>query len=182
MTQGERIKYIRQKRGLTQQQLGEACGFTESSAGVRIRQYESNQKSPKDDTLMLIAKALKVNYIAIKNYDLGSAEDILETLFWLDASGNTIELFSFDKTNDYDNDWKFKGTYNDDTYMSGRPPFGLVINYGLVNDFMKEWFLRKQQLKANEITQDQYNNWKWNWPNSCDDSQNTESYVDWKVL
>ena len=91
MTQGERIKFIRQKRGLTQQQLGEACGFTESSAGVRIRQYESNQKSPKDDTLMLIAKALRVNYIAIKNYDLGSAEDILETLFWLDASGNTIE-------------------------------------------------------------------------------------------
>jgi len=98
------------------------------------------------------------------------------------ASGNTIELFSFEQTIDYDNDWKFKGTYNDDTYMSGRPPFGLVINYGLVNDFMKEWFLRKQQLKSNEITQDQYNNWKWNWPNSCDDSQNTESYVDWKSI
>lgn len=38
MTQGEHIKHIRQKRGLTQQKLGEACGFTEISAGVRIRQ------------------------------------------------------------------------------------------------------------------------------------------------
>ena len=95
MTQGERIKHIRQKRGMTQQQLGEACGFTEASAGVRIRQYESNKKSPKDDTLQIIAEALHVNYIAIKNYDLGSAEDILETLFWLDAGGNTIDLFSW---------------------------------------------------------------------------------------
>ena len=104
MTQGERIKHIRQKRGMTQQELGEACGFTEASAGVRIRQYESNKKSPKDDTLMIIAKALKVNYIAIKNYDLGSAEDILETLFWLDAGGNTIDLFSLERETDYEKD------------------------------------------------------------------------------
>lgn len=182
MTQGERIKYIRQKRVLTQQQLGEACGFTETSAGVRIRQYESNKKSPKDDTLMAIAQALHVNYIAIKNYDLGSAEDILETLFWLDTAGNTIELFSLDKETDTNNDWEFKGSYNDDVYMNARTPFGIVINYGSVNHFMKEWYLRKQQLKSKEITQEQYDNWKWNWPNSCDDCKNNISYVNWKSL
>lgn len=179
MTQGERIKHIRQKRGMTQQELGEACGFTEISAGVRIRQYESNKKSPKDDTLMIIAKALKVNYIAIKNYDLGCAEDILETLFWLDVDGNTIDLFSLERETDYENDWKFQGKYNDEEYDWARTPFGIVINYGLVNDFMKEWFQRKQQLKKKEITQEQYDNWKWNWPCSCDDSKDSETYVDW---
>ena len=47
MTQGERIKHIRQKRGMTQQELGEACGFSESSTGVRIRQYESKKNRPR---------------------------------------------------------------------------------------------------------------------------------------
>jgi transcriptional regulator with XRE-family HTH domain len=182
MTQGERIKYIRQQRGFTQQQLGEICGFSDTTAGVRIRQYESNKKSPKNDTLMLIAHALKVNYIAIKNYDLGCAEDILETLFWLDCAGNTIELFALNKENDYKDNWKYRGSYNDEEYMSAFAPYGIVINYGLVNEFMEEWFLRKQELARNEITQAQYNNWKWNCPNSCDGCKNSESYIDWKSL
>lgn len=167
---------------MTQQELGEACGFTESSAGVRIRQYESNKKSPKDETLRLIAPALKVNYIAIKNYDLGCAEDILETLFWLDASGNTIDLFSLERKTDYDNDWKFEGKYNDEEYDWGRTPFGIVINYGLVNDYMREWYLRKQERKKKEINQEQYDNWKWNWPYSCDDNKGNKDYVDWRTI
>lgn len=182
MTQGERIKHIRQKRGMTQQELGEACGFSESSAGVRIRQYESNKKSPKDDTLRIIAKALKVNYVAIKNYDLGSAEDILETLFWLDVGGNTINLFSLEQNLDYDDDWEFKGKYNSDTYSWAKEPYGIVIEYGTVNFFLKEWYQRKQQLKNKEITQEQYDNWKWNWPNSCDDCKSDRDYVDWMNL
>ena len=36
MTQGERIRHSRQKRSMNQQELGEACEFTEASAGVRI--------------------------------------------------------------------------------------------------------------------------------------------------
>lgn len=96
MTQGERIKYIRNSRKMTQKQLGLLCGFSESTADVRIRQYESNAKAPKQDTLMLIAKALKVSYISIKNYDLGAAEDVLETLFWLDIK-NGIDLFPYSR-------------------------------------------------------------------------------------
>ena len=61
-------------------------------------------------------------------------------------------------------------------------PFGIVINYGLVNDFMREWFQRKQQLKKKEITQEQYDNWKWNWPRSCDDSKDSKTYMDWMNL
>ena len=95
---------------------------------------------------------LKVNYVAIKNYDLGSAEDILETLFWLDVSGNTINLFSLEQDLDYDDDWEFKGKYNSDTYSWAKEPYGIVIEYGTVNFFLKEWYQRKQQLKNKEIT------------------------------
>ena len=178
MTQGERIRYIRTERGLTQQQLGEMCGFSTTTADVRIRQYESNKKSPKDDTLRVIAKALKVNYAAIKNYDSGCAEDVLETLFWLDQQ-NVLDLFQLDCVIDYHSDWRYKGSYNDEEYFGMGKPIGIAIRYGGVNMFMAEWYERKMQLKNNEITQRQYNNWKWNWPESCDDSKDRDYYVDW---
>ena len=38
------------------------------------------------------------------------------------------------------------------------------LEYGLVNDFMGEWYLRKEQLKTGEISEDEYFKWKINWP------------------
>lgn len=181
MTQGERIKYIRTSRKMTQKQLGLLCGFSENTADVRIRQYESNAKAPKQDTLILIAEALKVSYIAIKNYDLGTAEDILETLFWLDIQ-NGIELFPLQPEHSKDSTWNFRGSYNEPEDVQIHPPFGITIKYGAVNDFLVEWSLRQTELRENAITSLQYNNWKWNWPNSCDDVKGTENYVDWKNL
>ena len=137
MTQGERIKYIRTSRKMTQKQLGLLCGFSENTADVRIRQYESSAKAPKQDTLMLIAKALKVSYISIKNYDLGAAEDVLETLFWLDTQ-NGIDLFSLQPEYPKDNSWEYRGSYNEPESKHSRQPFGIVMQYGLVNDFLTE--------------------------------------------
>ena len=181
MTQGERIKYIRTSRKMTQKQLGLLCGFSESTADVRIRQYESNTKAPKQDTLMLIAEALKVSYISIKNYDLGAAEDILETLFWLDTQ-NGIDLFPLQPKSPKDGSWEYSGSYNEPEYTHSHLPFGIVIQYGLVNDFLAEWSLRKTELQEGAITPDQYNNWKWNWPNSCDDAKCKEGYADWQNI
>lgn len=182
MTQGERIKYIRNSRKMTQKQLGFLCGFSENTADVRIRQYESNAKAPKQDTLMLIAEALQVSYIAIKNYDLGAAEDILETLFWLDIQSG-IELFPLQPEHSNDGTWNYKGSCNEPADSATvHPPFGIVIQYGSVNDFLAEWALRKEELRQGVITSIQYNNWKWNWPNSCDDVRESSSYVDWKNI
>ena len=41
MTQGQRIRFVREFRHMTQKELGLACGFPKASADVRIRQYES---------------------------------------------------------------------------------------------------------------------------------------------
>lgn len=181
MTQGERIKYIRTSRKMTQKQLGLLCGFSETTADVRIRQYESNAKAPKQNTLILIAEALKVSYISIKNYDLGAAEDILETLFWLDTQ-NGIDIFPLHPEQPTDNSWDYKGSYNEPEYTQIHPPFGIVIQYSAVNDFLAEWSLRKAELREGVITSDQYNNWKWNWPDSCDDVKDKEGYADWRNL
>ena len=55
MTIGEKIKYARNLRGLTQKELGIKLGFDEKSADVRIAQYESGTRTPKSELLSEIA-------------------------------------------------------------------------------------------------------------------------------
>lgn len=179
MTQGERIKLIRELRKMTQKELGLACGFPEGSADVRIRQYESNKKSPKKDTLNTIADVLKVHVYSIMQYETSNANDTIETLFWLETSG-IISLFQMQPENEPDNDWVFKGTYNDYNYINYNAPVGIAVKYNLVNEFMQEWYRRYVELQKEEITNDQYLNWKLNWPRSCDGTN--ADYVDWRNM
>lgn len=51
MTVGEKIKYIRTFRGMTQQQLGVAIGLSAKGADNRMAQYETNYRVPKKDML-----------------------------------------------------------------------------------------------------------------------------------
>ena len=42
ITFGRKLKYLRQKKHLTQKELGITLGFPEDSADVRIAQYDEN--------------------------------------------------------------------------------------------------------------------------------------------
>ena len=84
MAIGEKIKRIRKYRNMTQKQLGILCGFSENTADVRIRQYENDSKTPKEETLKDIANALNVNIYALNESPLYAAEDVMFTMFELD--------------------------------------------------------------------------------------------------
>ena len=60
-TNGERIRYIRKSKGLTQKALGELCGIAEPT----IRRYELGKLNPKYETLQKIAKAM---YVPISDF------------------------------------------------------------------------------------------------------------------
>ena len=150
MILGERIKRIRTFRGLTQRELGLKLGYEERNADVRVAQYESGYRVPKKDTLMEIARILNVNYINFIIEAPGCAEDIMQTFFWLDEDNrNTFHLFQL--------------VCNSDEWPA-HAPVGMWIDYGLVNEFLREWGLRKEQLKSGEISEDEYFEWKINWP------------------
>lgn len=74
MTTGEKIKTLRQKKGLTQKQLGDLCGMADSA----IRRYENGRAKPKIETLQKIADALdiKISELISLNDAIGS---VLET-------------------------------------------------------------------------------------------------------
>ena len=61
MNVGAKIRKIRMFRKLTQKELGRRLGYGENSADVRIAQYESGQRTPKQETIIRIAEILEVD-------------------------------------------------------------------------------------------------------------------------
>ena len=90
MTIGERIKKIRVFRKMTMDELGGALGFEGKNMSVRISQHETGARIPGEDMILKLADALHCNYKAISDYSLGAAEDIIETLFWLEESATSL--------------------------------------------------------------------------------------------
>jgi len=145
MAVGDRIKRVRNMRGMTQRELGFGVGFDENSADVRIAQYESGTRTPKEDILRKIAEILNVNYRSLYESTLYAAEDLMYTLFELDEH------------------------YKISLSESPQKQIGVSFDSKLLNDFMREWLLRKQELTEGEITKDEYREWKLNWSQTADD-------------
>ena len=102
MAVGDRIKRARNLRGMTQKELGIAIGFEEKSADIRIAQYESNTRTPKEELLRKIAEVLDVNYRSLYEPTLYAAEDVMYTLFELDEHYPGTRLYEVTDTTDPD--------------------------------------------------------------------------------
>ncbi|MBR5273613.1 MAG: helix-turn-helix transcriptional regulator, partial [Bacteroidales bacterium] len=84
MATGERIHFFRTLRGLTLRQLGQAIGFPEKSADIRMAQYESETRVPKDEITQKLAQALDVSPQAIAVPDIDSYTGLMHTFFALE--------------------------------------------------------------------------------------------------
>ena len=182
MTVGDKIKKIRTFRGMTQKELGLAIGFDEKGADNRIAQYETNNRVPKKELRDKIAEVLRVDRQNFYTEAPRCAEAFMRTIFWLDEdSPGAIRLFQLvrnsGKTGASDDT---AVRYNDNDDWPAHPPVGIYFNYGLVDEFMREWLLRQQELHAEEITRDEYFEWKLNWPRTCDDCGKQAPSVQWR--
>jgi len=144
---GARIKQARLHRGLTQKELGTMVGFDEKTADVRIAQYESEARTPKQDMRNKIAEALDINYRYLFSSDSYAAEDIMFLLFELDDA-HRLRLTKPDPL---------------------EKKVHLYIPYGLVNDFLLDWMKVKDDFIDGLITKKEYDEWKLNWPKSADE-------------
>ncbi len=86
MNIGERIKRIRTLRGMTQKDLGIALGFPERSADVRVAQYGSGSRTPKEDVIQEMAKVLKVKPKAIADPDYNTYIGLMYMFFYLEET------------------------------------------------------------------------------------------------
>ena len=49
MAIGQRIRFFRNRKGMTQKHLGEVLGFLGKTSDVRMAQYESEARIPKQE-------------------------------------------------------------------------------------------------------------------------------------
>ena len=92
MAIGERIRLIRNLRGMTQKYLGTQVGLPEKTADIRMAQYESGTRTPKEELTNALANALDVSPHALNVPDIDSYLGLIHTLFALeDLYGLTIE-------------------------------------------------------------------------------------------
>lgn len=100
LSQGSRICYVRQLRGMTQDELASKLGFTDDRKRRHITRYETNERIPKDDRLEELAKILNVSVNAIKSYDYTNPNDLIYTNIWMEEliPGYRIDFDTLDKT------------------------------------------------------------------------------------
>ena len=154
MAVGDRIKRVRNFRGMTQRELGVAIGFASKTADVRIAQYESGTRTPKEAMLRKISEALDVNYRSLYEPRDYHAEDVMYTMFELDERYECMTIYDVEDTSDRFDIRKHKA---------------VSFNVRLLDGFMAEWQQRKKDLADGVISKAEYTEWKLNWPDTADD-------------
>ena len=81
MAIGERIRFFRSMKGITQKYLGLMMGFPERSADVRMAQYETGSRTPKADLTRALAGYFGISPDALTVPDIDSDIGLMHTLF-----------------------------------------------------------------------------------------------------
>lgn len=145
MAIGERIRYFRNLRGMTQKYLGMRVGFPERTADIRMAQYEAGTRTPKADLVEALAYVLDVSPQALTVPDIDTDYGLMHTLFALeDRRGLRIGeidgeiCLRLDKS-----DWnKFHSMFN----------------------MWNAWRKEAAKLEAGEITREEYDHWRYTYP------------------
>ncbi len=87
MTVGEKIKFIRVFRNLTQNELGSALGFAENATENRISQYEKGVRTPRADIVKQFAEQFSVPTFVLQDHIDDKVTNIIMQMFW-----NEIEM------------------------------------------------------------------------------------------
>lgn len=145
MAIGERISFFRNKRGMTQKYLGMQVGFPEKSADVRLAQYETGTRSPKADITAALADVLDVSPQAITVPEIDSYIGLMHTLFTLeDRYGLMID--------EVDGEVRLKVDVRKNK------------DAAQLHEMLCAWRQAAAMLKAGEITQDEYDRWRYHYP------------------
>lgn len=156
MKLGARIRKIRMFRNITQKELGCRLGYGENSADVRIAQYESGQRTPKQETLIRIAEILEVDVRNFLSPGIATMDELMETLFWMDEENRG--LFHLFLLNDSESE-----------------TVGITMRDKKTMSYLQEWMGKKQKLGDGRITEEEYLEWKLHWPR-IREKQNIKPY------
>lgn len=147
MAIGERIHFFRIMRGMTQKYLGMLVGFPERSADVRLAQYETGSRKPKAELTAALAQALNVAPQALDLPDIDSQIGLMHTLFALeDIYGLTVS------------------ESDGEVCLKVSKDKGKAVEELL--HMLTAWQEQAARLSAEEISKEDYDQWRYNYPKS----------------
>jgi transcriptional regulator with XRE-family HTH domain len=144
MAIGERIRFLRNLKGITQKWLGQSVGFPEKAADVRMAQYEAGTRKPKEKLIENIATVLEVSPFAL---DVPNIEDeirLMHTLFALE------DLYGL-KIANIDGEVCLRLDRENPHFVS-------------MYDRFLNWQTESQKFQENTITKEEYDNWRYSYP------------------
>lgn len=147
MAIGERIRFIRNLRRMTQKWLGMAVGFPEKTADIRMAQYESGTRTPKSDLTSEIAKVLEVSPSALDVPNIENYNGLMHTLFALE------DLYGFRID-----------TLNDELCIRLDKDNG--TEYITMLEMFSAWQKHAEKYRNGDISKEEYDNWRYNYPQS----------------
>ena len=145
MAIGERIRFFRNLRGMTQKYLGQVVGFPEKTADIRMAQYESGSRSPKAELTENLAGALGVSPLALSVPDIDSYLGLMHTLFTLeDRYGLTVET--------------------GETGVSLRVDPRKGTDAAELSEMLAAWAEQSEKYHNGDINREDYDKWRYNYP------------------
>ncbi len=145
MAIGERIRFIRNLKGMTQKYLGIQVGFPEKTADIRMAQYESGSRTPKEELVNKVANVFDVSTMALNVPDIESYLGVIHTLFTMeDLYGLRINKI--------------------DSELCITLDKGMGANYENMFDMFNAWQKEYEKFKKGEITKEEYDRWRYNYP------------------
>lgn len=144
LTIGDRIRYFRKVRAITQAKLAESSGIHP----VTIRKYETNKMTPQPPQILKIAVALDVNYGAISGTNdfhprLSTVGDLMGLLMWLhktrfltmDGERGEDNILKRETVLFYPDDHFIRFFYPDGS-INYKNPIGFPFRFDLLTDKM----------------------------------------------
>ena len=145
MAIGKRIRFFRNRKSMTQKQLGEILGFLGKTSDVRVAQYESEARKPKLDLVKEIAHVFDVSPRAIDVPDIDSYLGLMHTLFALE------DMYGL-KIGEIDGE------------VCLRLDKSTGSTYSTMFDMFHAWQEQAARLERGEIKKNEYDQWRYNYP------------------
>ena len=145
MAIGQRIKFFRKRKGMTQKQLGELLGFKGRTSDVRMAQYESEARVPKHDLVVMMADFLGVAPQALTVPDIDTLFGLMHTLFALE------DIYGL-KISEKDGEICFSLDHSITPIVSS------------LYSMLQAWQKQAAMLENGEISREEYDEWRYTYP------------------
>lgn len=143
MAIGQRIQFFRNRKGMTQKQLGEVLGFLGKTSDVRMAQYESETRIPKHDLVKEMAGIFDVSTHALTVPDIDTYIGLMYTFFALE------DMYGL-KIDEMDGEVVLRLDKSD--YSTS------------MNKMLRAWLAEAKKLENGESTKEEYDDWRYKYP------------------